>query len=81
MHTTLNIQDPRPCGRCENELPLSAFDYPTSLYCSECTQEVVEIIRTKYSAIEAAHFRAKLRQRSRELHARVIQNQSSSVGN
>ena len=56
----------KPCIRCEQELPPSAFSAVETLFCKECTEEVVGIIRSKYSAIEAAHFRAKLRRRSRD---------------
>ncbi len=56
----------KPCVRCESELPPAAFPHPESAFCNDCTEEIVSIIRTKYNAIEAAHFRAKLRRRSRE---------------
>lgn len=56
----------KPCVRCESELPLVDFPHPESAFCNKCTEEIVNIIRTKYNAIEAAHFRAKLRHRSRE---------------
>lgn len=57
----------KPCMRCEQELPLSHFDSPASMFCKECTEEIVEIIKIKYNAIEAALFRAKLRQKTRDL--------------
>ncbi len=60
------MQELKPCVRCESELPLSEFPHRESAYCKDCTEEIVSIIRSKYSAIEAAHFRAKLRRRSRE---------------
>ncbi len=56
----------KPCVRCESELPLSEFPHPESAYCKNSTDKIVTIIRPKYSTIEAAHFRAKLRRRSRE---------------
>ena len=56
----------KPCVRCESELPPADFPHPESAFCNNCTDEIVNIIRTKYNAIEAAHFRAKLRRRSRE---------------
>ncbi len=56
----------KPCVRCESELPVSEFPHPESAFCKNCTDEIVNIIRSKYSTIEAAHFRAKLRRRSRE---------------
>ncbi len=36
------------------------------MFCKHCSEEIVAIVRSKYSAIEAAHFRAKLRRRSRD---------------
>jgi len=51
--------------RCEQELSLSAFDSPNTMFCKECTEEIVDIIKNKYNAIEAALFRAKLRQSSK----------------
>ena len=55
----------KPCSRCELELPPAAFSDSDSPFCASCTDEIVAIIRSKYNAIEAAHFRAKLRKRSR----------------
>ncbi len=55
----------KPCARCELELPAAAFPDASADYCTRCTEEIVSIIRSKYSAIEAAHFRAKLRRRSK----------------
>ena len=56
----------KPCVRCEQELPPEAFSDPDNAFCKACTEEIVAIIRSKYSAIEAAHFRAKLRRRSKD---------------
>ena len=56
----------RPCVRCEQELPPSSFIDAENLFCKDCTEEIVSIVRSKYSAIEAAHFRAKLRRRSKD---------------
>ena len=56
----------KPCVRCEQELPPAAFSDPDSIFCAACTEEMVGIVRSKYSAIEAAHFRAKLRRRSKD---------------
>ena len=50
----------KPCVRCEQELPPSAFSDPENVFCKDCTEEIVNIVRSKYNAIEAAHFRAKL---------------------
>lgn len=55
----------KPCIRCESELPPTAFDRSDSIFCKNCTEEIVSIVKSKYSAIEAALFRAKLRRRSR----------------
>ncbi len=55
----------KPCMRCESELPLSEFDSSESMFCKDCTEEIVEIVKNKYNAIEAALFRAKLRKRSK----------------
>lgn len=54
----------KPCIRCESELPAAAFDRSDSIFCKNCTKEIVSIIKSKYNAIEAALFRAKLRRRS-----------------
>lgn len=56
----------KPCIRCEQELPPAAFSDVENDFCKNCTVEIVDIIRSKYSAIEAAHFRAKLRRRSKD---------------
>ena len=56
----------KPCVRCEQELPPSAFSDLENVFCKDCTEEIVNIVRSKYNAIEAAHFRAKLRRRSRD---------------
>ena len=56
----------KPCVRCEQELPPAAFSDPENVFCKDCTEEIVNIVRSKYSAIEAAHFRAKLRRRSKD---------------
>lgn len=66
----------KPCRRCESELPPAAFDHAESLFCKTCTEEIVGIIRSKYNAIEAALFRAKLRRRSRQAFDALRQNPS-----
>lgn len=60
------MSDLKPCVRCEQELPEAAFSAAENVFCKACTEEIVGIIRSKYSAIEAAHFRAELRRRSRD---------------
>jgi len=62
-----NLQNPQPCAHCEEELPLACFDSPDSLFCKACTQEIVEVLRKKYGLIQAAHFRAQLRHKTRHL--------------
>lgn len=59
------LTDLKPCVRCEQELPPAAFSDAGNMFCKTCTEEIVGIVRNKYSAIEAAHFRAQLRRRSR----------------
>ena len=54
----------KPCIRCESELPPAAFDRSDSIFCKNCTAEIVSIVKNKYNAIEAALFRAKLRKQS-----------------
>ena len=56
----------KPCIRCEQELPPAAFLNADDVFCKACTEVIVGIVRSKYSAIEAAHFRAKLRRRSKD---------------
>ncbi len=56
----------KPCIRCEQELPPAAFLNEEDVFCKDCTEVIVGIVRSKYSAIEAAHFRAKLRRRSKD---------------
>lgn len=66
----------KPCMRCELERPLSDFDSPESIFCKDCTEEIVEIIKNKYNAIEAALFRARLRQASRGLNTNLRKKSS-----
>ena len=56
----------KPCTRCEAELPPAAFERSDSIFCKNCTEEIVSIIKNKYNAIDAALFRAKLRKQSRD---------------
>jgi len=35
------------------------------MFCKDCTEEIVDIIKNKYSAIEAALFRARLRKKTK----------------
>ncbi len=65
-----DMQKMQPCARCEQELPEVFFDTASALFCKRCTHEINDILRRKYSIIEAAHFRAQLRQSSRRLKRR-----------
>ena len=58
----------KPCARCERELPYSDFLHPSAPFCKVCEKEAVAITRHKYSIIRAAHFRAKLRYKTKKLH-------------
>ena len=65
--TRKDVVEPlRPCARCEEELPESAFVSPDSPFCNRCTEEVIEIARNKYGIIEAAHLRARLRHQMKQ---------------
>ena len=61
------MQPLKPCARCEQELPETFFDTNDAMFCKRCTEEVTQIIKKKYSVIEAAHFRAQLKLRSKSL--------------
>ncbi|QPC82697.1 hypothetical protein G4Y79_23935 [Phototrophicus methaneseepsis] len=65
------MQPLRPCPHCEQELPEAAFPSDDAIFCKHCTREVTEIIRKKYSVIEAALFRAKLRKTTRVARKRA----------
>ena len=65
------MQPLKPCARCEQELPEAFFDTSDAMFCKRCTEEVTEIIRKKYSVIEAAHFRAQLRMSSKKLKKKM----------
>jgi predicted amidophosphoribosyltransferase len=62
----------KPCSRCEQELPESSFFQHDDPYCKRCTREVNKIMEHKYSVIEAAYYRAKLR--------RVMKQRLSGLG-
>jgi cytidine deaminase len=66
--TLPEMQKMQPCARCEQELPESFF--PTRMmlcFCKRCQAEVNELLRKKYSVIEAAHIRAQLRRTYKQL--------------
>lgn len=73
------MQKMQPCARCEQELPESFFETEDSMFCKKCTGEVTEIIRKKYSVIEAAHFRAQLRRSSRKLKKKMTTSEIEAV--
>lgn len=66
----------RPCARCEEELPLSRFESLDAPFCRSCMEEAYAILRNKYSIIEAAVWRARLRRSTQKLH----QHQKSKAG-
>jgi len=65
------MQPLKPCGRCEQELPESFFETPDTMFCKRCMAEITDLLKQKYSIIEAAHFRAQLRHSSRRTPPKV----------
>ena len=61
------MQPLKPCARCEQEIPEAFFEGKNAVFCKRCSEEVNDILTKKYSVIEAAHFRAQLRFRSKSL--------------
>jgi hypothetical protein len=61
------MQKMQPCARCEQELPESFFHSDDAMFCKRCQAEVNELLRKKYSVIEAAHIRAQLRRTYKQL--------------
>lgn len=72
------MQSLRPCARCEQELPESFFKTSDEMFCKRCSQEINEILRKKYSVIEAAHFRAQLRYTTRKLQQKIQGQRTAS---
>jgi hypothetical protein len=66
------MQPLKPCARCEQELPEAFFVGKDAVFCKHCAEEVNVLLRKKYTIIEAAHFRAQLRFRSRQLKRRMV---------
>ena len=66
------MQPLKPCARCEQELPEAYFEGKDAVFCKRCTENINELLQKKYSIIEAAHFRAKLRLRSKQLKQRMV---------
>jgi hypothetical protein len=65
------MQPLKPCARCEQELPEAFFEGKDAVFCKRCNESITELLRKKYSIIEAAHFRAQLRLRSKQLKKRM----------
>ncbi len=73
------MQPLRPCARCEQELPEAFFENADAMFCKRCNHEVQEILRRKYSVIEAAHFRATLRHSTRKLKQRITTSAATAA--
>lgn len=65
------MQPLKPCARCEQEIPEAFFEGKDAVFCKRCAEEVNDILTKKYSVIEAAHFRAQLRLRSKNLKKKL----------
>ena len=65
------MQALKPCARCEQELPEAFFEGKDAVFCKRCADDIQDILRRKYSVIEAAHFRAQLRLRSKEIKQKL----------
>ncbi len=65
------MQALKPCARCEQEIPEAFFEGKDAVFCKRCAEEVNDILTKKYSVIEAAHFRAQLRLRSKNLKKKL----------
>lgn len=71
VNTLPEMQPLKPCARCEQELPEAFFEGKDAVFCKRCAEEVNDILTKKYSVIEAAHFRAQLRLRSKKLKQKL----------
>ena len=65
------MQPLKPCARCEQELPEAYFEGKDAVFCKRCTEQINELLQKKYSIIEAAHFRAQLRLKSKQLKQKM----------
>ncbi|MEL6307062.1 MAG: hypothetical protein AAFV98_06835 [Chloroflexota bacterium] len=65
------MQPMRPCARCEQEFPEAFFVGKDAIFCKRCAELANKILAEKYSVIEAAHFRAQLRFRSKHLQQKM----------
>ena len=51
------------------------------MFCKRCTREVTELLKRKYSIIEAAHFRAQLRHTARMLKQKMrVRGDAAAAG-
>ncbi|MEM9951862.1 MAG: hypothetical protein AAF846_09695 [Chloroflexota bacterium] len=71
------MQALKPCARCEQEIPEAFFEGKDAVFCKRCADEINDILSKKYSVIEAAHFRAQMRLRSKNLQKK-LQTQTSN---
>lgn len=65
------MQALKPCARCEQELPEAFFEGKDAVFCKHCADDIQDILRRKYSIIEAAHFRAQLRLRTKNIKQKL----------
>ena len=65
------MQALKPCARCEQELPEAFFEGKDAVFCKHCADDIQAILRRKYSVIEAAHFRAQLRLRTKNIKQKL----------
>ncbi|MEO1289667.1 MAG: hypothetical protein AAFV93_18035, partial [Chloroflexota bacterium] len=75
--TLPEMQALKPCARCEQEIPEAFFEGKDAVFCKRCADEINDILSKKYSVIEAAHFRAQMRLRSKNLQKK-LQTQTSN---
>jgi hypothetical protein len=73
------MQPLKPCARCEQELPEAFFDSRDAMFCKRCNDEVNDILRSKYSIIEAAHFRAQMRLSTKRAQDRMKTRETRKV--
>jgi hypothetical protein len=65
------MQALKPCARCEQELPEAFFEGKDAVFCKHCADDIQDILRRKYGIIEAAHFRAQLRLRTKNIKQKL----------
>lgn len=79
VDTLPEMQQLKPCARCEQEIPEAFFEGKDAVFCKRCAEEVNDLLAKKYSIIEAAHFRAQLRLRSKKLKQRLETQEVTSI--